>query len=129
MSQAYSGVQGNILISGNDVDAQGWSADVEANSFDSTTTADGGWDDETGSTSKISGSFDFFYNKAKPPFGSLGVTPNTVAILKLYVHLSDGNFLTGSALIKKVSFKTKVKEGFVLTASFMGKGIWTLPST
>ena len=70
MSQAYSGVQANVHVGTTDVDAQGWTIDVSANTFDSTTTADGGWDDETPATLRIEGTFDFFYNAAKKPFGA-----------------------------------------------------------
>jgi len=128
MSQAYSGVTADVLVAGADVDAQGWSADYEVNTFDSTTTADGGWDDTTQATQKLGGSFDFFYNSSKTPFGTLSVIPGTIAAMKLYVSLTDAKYLAGNGLITKVSLKSKVKDGFMLTASFVNKGVWTLPS-
>jgi hypothetical protein len=129
MSSAYSGVQANIIVGTTDLDVQGWTADVSANVFDSTTTADGGWDDETPATKRVEWSFDFFYNKTKPPFGTLGLTPGaTLANMHMYINLTDGVELTGTGLVKKVSLKVKVKDGFVLTASGVNKGPWTLPS-
>ena len=38
-----------------------------------------------------------------------------------------GTTLTGNGLITKLSLKTKVKDGFMVTASFTSKGTWTLP--
>ncbi len=58
MSTALSGVNSNVLIGAVDADTNGWSADVSVNTFDSTTTADGGWDDETAATKRIEGSFE-----------------------------------------------------------------------
>ncbi len=129
MSQAYSGVGANILSGAVDVDAQGWSADVSSNTFDSTTTADAGWDDETSATSRVEGSFDFFWNSTKTPTGSsVNLTPGSTPTLTLYVNKTDNISLTGKALIKKLSLKSKVKDGFLVTASFVNKGPWTLPS-
>lgn len=128
MSQGYSGVNAQVHVGANDVDASSWNADVETNTWDSTTTADGGWDDMSSSTSKISGSFDILYNKAKKPFGTLGLTQGAIVALVLYISSVDGDNLAGNALITKISPKTKVKEGIILTVSWTGKGSWTLPS-
>jgi hypothetical protein len=129
MSQAYSGVNANVDSGAIDVDISGWSADVSVNTFDSTTTADGGWDDETPATKRVEGSFDFFYNKSKKPTGAtMNLTPGSTPTLTLYVNQPDGELLTGKGLIKKLSLKAKVKDGFVVTASFVNKGVWTLPS-
>jgi hypothetical protein len=128
MSQAYSGVQANVHVGTTDVDAQGWTIDVSANTFDSTTTADGGWDDETPATLRIEGTFDFFYNAAKKPFGTLALTPGTVFTGQFFINTTAGDMLTGKGLVKKVSIKSKVKEGVMLTASFVNKAAWTLPS-
>lgn len=129
MSTAYSGVEANVKVAATDLDVQGWTADVSANTFDTTTTADGGYDDETAGTKRIEWSFDFFYNKNKPPFGSLALIPGAeLANMTFYVNLTDDIKLQGKGLVKKVSLKTKVKEGFVLTASGVNKGAWTLPT-
>lgn len=129
MSQGYSGTQANIQIGSNDVDTMGWSADPEVNTWDSTTTADNGWDDTSSSTSKLSGTFDILYNKAKKPFGTLGLTPGTVFTNGIfYINKTDGDNLTGNGLITKASIKAKVKEGIVITVSFTNKGAWTFPS-
>jgi hypothetical protein len=128
MSQAYSGIHANVLVGATDVDTSGWELKHEFNTFDSTTTADGGWDDTTTSTQKISGSITFFYNKTKYPYG-LPMGPGTVATLKLFISNVDGNFFTGSGLITGLSFGAKIKEGIALTASFVNKGVWTLPTT
>lgn len=129
MSAAISGVEGNVLIGATDVDAQSWSFDFSVSTFDSTTTADLGWDDETPATKRIEGSFDFFYNTTKKPTGSLNLIPGvTVAVLSLYINKTADEKYEGKALIKKLSIKTKVKDGVVLTASFTNKGPWTFPS-
>ena len=125
MSQAYSGAYANVQSGATDMDAQGWTADVEVNTFDSTTTADNGWDDTTSSTKKIGGAFDFFFNPAKKPTGTTAnLTPGSIVSLTLYVDKSvdPGDTLTGSALITKLSLKSKVKDGFMCTASWVNKG-------
>lgn len=130
MSAALSGINSNVLIGSNDIDSSGWSADIEANTFDSTTTADLGWEDTTPSTKKVSGSFDFLYNPAKKPTGAtIGITPGTtIANLVLWIVNPGGDSLAGKALITKLSLKQKTAEGFTVTASFVSKGVWILPS-
>ena len=131
MSQAYSGAYANVISGTLDMDCEGWDADVETSSFDSTTTADDGWEDETASTKKVSGTFEFFWNPAKKPTGATAaLTPGSVVSLTLYINklVDPGDTLTGSALIKKLGLKAKVKDGFLCTASFTSKGQWTLPS-
>ena len=131
MSAAFSGANANVLVGTEDVDATNWSLDPEINSFDSTSTADAGWDDETAATSKASGSFDFFYNVAKKPTGAIGgLTPGATPILYFYPDKAvySGEVFTGKALITKLSLKSKVKDGFIVTASFKSKGQWTYPS-
>jgi hypothetical protein len=129
MSAAYSGVQANVYTGSLDLDAMGWSADVENAGFDSTTTADAGWEDETSATSKVSGSFDFFYNPLKKPTGATAnLTPGNTAALVLWVNKTGGDNLSGNARIQKLSLKSKVKDGFIVTATFRSKGAWTLPS-
>ena len=101
MSQNYSGVEGNVLVGANDVDTMGWEADVEVNTYDSTTTADAGWDDTSAATSKASGSFDILYNKAKPPFGTLALVQGTIiTLLTLYINKADGVAITGMPAIR-----------------------------
>ena len=129
MSTAYSGVEANVKVGGTDVDAQGWSIDVEVDTFDSTTTADGGWHDETAAAKKLGGSFEFFWNTNKAPFGTLALTPGTTFTGEFYINLSAGNKITGTGLVKKVSVKTKIKDGVMMTCSFVNKGIWVLPTT
>lgn len=128
MSTAYSGVGGTVKVGALDADVQGYNFDYSVNTFDSTTTADAGWDDETPATQRLEGSFDFFYNKAKKPTGAMGITPGTtVAALTLNINETDGEAFTGKALIKKLSVKSKTKDGVTLTASFVNKGPWTIP--
>lgn len=129
MSAALSGVHANVISGSTDMDASGWSADYEVSTFDSTTTADAGWEDETSATQKLSGSFDFFYNALKKPTGSTAnLTPGSTPTLVLWVDNPGGDSWTGKALIKKLSLKSKVKDGFLVTASWTSKGIWTVPS-
>lgn len=127
MSQAISGVLGIVKSGATDLDVNGWSLDLEVATFDSTTTADGGWEDETGAAKKASGSFDFFYNTTKKPTGA---TANLVpgATVTLTLQVTTGETFGGSALIKKLSLKSKVKDGFMVTASFVNKGVWTYPT-
>jgi len=127
MSAAISGVLGTVKAGAVDLDVQGWSLDIEIDTFDTTTTADGGWADETGACKKASGSFDFFYNMSKKPTGaSANLVPGAITTLTLQV--TTGETFGGPALIKKLSLKTKVKEGFVCTASFANKGVWIYPT-
>lgn len=129
MSQAYSGVGGNAFTGTTDLDAKGWNVDHTVNVFDSTTTADAGWDDETAATQRIEGAVDLFYNVAKKPTGSTAnLAAGSTPTLKLYVNMPANEFLTGKALIKKLSLKSVVKEGFTVSASFVNKGPWTLPT-
>jgi hypothetical protein len=131
MSQAYSGIQANVVnnTTGVDLDAFDWTGDFETDSFDSTTTADAGWRDVTSATQGGSGSFDFFYNILKKPTGaSAGVAPQAIVTLWLWVNKTGGDKFAGPALILKLSLKAKVKEGFVVTASWQSKGAWTYPS-
>lgn len=131
MSAAFSGEYANVVSGSMDMDAQGWTLDPESNVFDSTTTADAGWDDNTAATSKVSGTFDFFYNVAKKPTGaSAALTPGSAPTLTLYPNKSaySSETFSGKALITKLSLKSKVKDGFMVTASFVSKGAWTYPS-
>lgn len=129
MSTSYAGSEAIVKVGSTDIDASGWSADVEVSTYDTTTTADAGWDDVNAGTKKITGSVDFFYNVAKKPTGaSIGLSPGTTVALTLYINIDDDEKLTGNALVTKLSFKPKVKEGFPVTFSFQNKGVWTLPS-
>lgn len=129
MSFAYSGVQGNVLSGAIDTDMSKWDLKHEINTFDSTTTGDAGWDNTTASTQKISGSFTFFYNPAKFPYGTLNLAPGATPTLKMFINETSGNFFTGVGLITGLSFSVAVKEGIPVTASFVNKGPWTLPTT
>ena len=94
MSAAISGVLGTVKSGAVDLDVNGWSFDYEVETFDSTTTADGGWSDETGAAKKIQRSFDFFYNTSKKPTGAAqnlipGATPT------LTFQATTGEVFTG----------------------------------
>lgn len=129
MSTAYSGVEGNVLSGATDLDVSGWNAKHSVNTFDSTTTADAGWDDETAATKRIEFSFDFFYNPDKKPTGgAANLSPGSTVSLTLYINKTADEKLTGTGLIKDLSFKGKTKDGFLCTASGVNKGPWTLPS-
>ncbi len=128
MSQGYSGVEGNVLVGAVDADTMGWQADYEFNTWDATTTADGGWDDTGLATQKLSGSFDILYNKDKTPFGGIGLASGAIVGLKLYINKSDGVFLAGNGKIIKLSLKGTLKEGRVVTCSFVNSGAWVLPA-
>jgi hypothetical protein len=129
MSTALSGINANVFSGAVDLDASGWTADYEVATFDSTTTADLGWHDETASTQKISGSFDIFYNPAKKPTGSsAGIKPGSTPNLVLWVANPGGDNYAGKALIQKLSIKTKTAEGITVTCTFINKGPWTVPT-
>jgi hypothetical protein len=131
MSTAISGANGTVHVGSANADVSGATVDIEVGGFDTTTTADLGWEDETGTQKKLTFSFDFFYNVAKKPTGgTLTLTPGTVATVTIYVDEVNqpGEVFTGSGLIKKLSIKSKVKDGWMITASGRNKGPWTLPS-
>ncbi|MDG3003250.1 hypothetical protein [Paludisphaera mucosa] len=135
MSKGYSGVDGKVLIGAVDCDVMGWSADVGNNTWDSTTTGDAGWDDVSASTSNVKGSFDMLYSSDKPALEPTSATPpgvgvrqgKTVAVLHLNINETDGVELSGAALLTKISIKSQVKGGTILTVSFESKGAWVLP--
>ena len=129
MSFAYSGVQGNVFAGATDIDTSGWEFKHTVNTFDSTTTADLGWDDTTGATQRVEGSFTFFYNTAKYPYGTVGLSPGSTPALKLYINKTAGSFFSGLGLITGLSFGVKTKEGIPVTASFVNKGPWVMPTT
>jgi hypothetical protein len=124
----FSGVLGTVKSGATDMDVQGWSADIEAGVIDSTTTSDGGWESAIGGPLKISGSFVLIYVTTKKPTGATAnLTPGSRPTLTLQV--TTGETISGTAFISKLSFKMKVKDGAIVTASFQsGGGAWTLPS-
>jgi len=127
MSNALSGVLGKVVAGATDMDVSGWNGEFEVDTFDSTTTADAGWESTTAAAKKVSGSFDCFYNTAKKPTGSVaGLTPGNTVTLRL--DATTGESFTGSALITKLSIKSKAKESITVTASFKNIGPWTYPS-
>jgi hypothetical protein len=128
LSQAYSGVNANVLSATVDVDIQSYTLDYDAKTFDSTTTADGGWEDETSATQKITFSFDFFWNPTKSPNGVLGLKPGSTPALQFYVNKPANIQFTGNGQIKKWSVKSKVEDGVLMTASGVNKGVWTVPA-
>jgi hypothetical protein len=133
MSYAVSGVDGKVLSGSTDMDVQGYSVDVEVVEIDTTTTADGGWEDAIDGTIKVSGSFEFFWNPTKNPFNSLiNLMPGAGALTGIYptlkLNLDGTNYLQGTAKINKLSLKSATKEGKMFTATFRSKGAWTRPS-
>lgn len=132
MSQAISGANGTVHVGAVNADVSSVNLEIDVDTFDTTTTADGGYEDITPSVKKITGSFDFFYNVTKKPTGgSLTLTPGTVVgTLTVYVDEvnAPGETYAGPALVTKLSLKSKVKDGWVVTASFHNKGAWTLPT-
>lgn len=133
MSKAYSGLEGVVTSNGTDMDVKDSSFDVETGDIDTTTTGDDGWEDSIDGPRKVSGSFDFFYNKLKSPFGAVAkLMPGAAAVDGVYPSLSfntgGGDLITGKARITKLSKKGAVKDGIMYTASFTSKGKWTFPS-
>ena len=126
MSTAVSGINANVFVGATDLDAQGWTADFEVNTFDSTTTADAGWEDVTASTRKVSGTVDILYNASKKP--NTYVTEGTTIALVLWVDEPGGDKYQGNALVTKLGLKVKTKEGFAVAVSWVNKGAWTVPS-
>src|SRR3954466_14876364 len=100
MSAAFSGQAGNVTSGATDMDVTGWSADVEVNTIDTSTTAEAGWEDAIYGLKKVTGSFDFFYNTAKRPTGAgAGLTPGATSYPTLTLQLTTGEVMTGSAMI------------------------------
>ncbi len=128
MSQGYSGVEGNVFVGAVDADTMGWSADLEYATWDSTTTADAGWEDVGLATQKLTGSFDILWNKDKTPTTGIGLASGSILAMKLYINKSDDVKLTGNGKITKLSFKGNLKEGRVITCSFVNSGVWVLPA-
>jgi hypothetical protein len=127
MSTPLSGVAGKVVSGSTDMDVSGWSGEFEVDTFDSTTTADAGWESTTAAAKKVSGSFECFYTLAKKPTGATaGLTPGSTVTLRL--DATSGESYTGSALITKLSVKSKAKESVTFTASFKNVGAWTYPS-
>lgn len=130
MSTAYSGIDGTVLSQSTDMDVTGWSADVEAEEIDTTTTADAGWEDAINGCKKVSGSFDFLWNPSKNPFNSvIAMMPGSGLYPTLTLKLSTGQTLSGTAMIQKLSLKSAVKgQAKTITATFRSKGAWSVPS-
>ena len=131
-SESYSGWDGEVLAGTFDCQVMEWGADVEIKELDTSTTADAGWESATGGLKKVSGTFKFLY-RAPPnnPTGSTaGLSEGATPTLKLYINktLLSTEFLTGVALITKLSFKNSVEGVAEVTASFRNRGPWTLPS-
>lgn len=125
---AYSGVEGTVLSGAVNADVTGFTFDAEAVMIDTTSTADAGWEHAIAGPKKVSGSFDFHYNRGKKPFasGGLNLVPGTSVTLSL--ALSTGETATGTALISKTSIKSATKEAIKGTSTFQSVGAWTLPS-
>ena len=125
---AYSGVEGTVTIGAVNADVTGFTFDVEAVMIDTTSTADGGWEHAIAGPKKVSGSFDFHYNRSKKPFaaGGLNLVPGT-AVTPTFA-LSTGESATGPAIVSKVSIKSATKEAIKGTCTFQSTGAWTLPS-
>src|SRR3954471_1912579 len=108
MSIAFSGEKGTVTAGSTDMDVSGWSADMEVNTIDTSTTAEAGWEDAIYGLRKFSGSFDFFYNPAKRPTGSAaGLLPGSTTYPTLTLLATTGETFTGAAMITKLSFKSK----------------------
>ncbi len=129
MSTAISGFKGKVLSGSTDMDVSGYSYEFDNGGFDSTTTADAGWEDTNNGSNKISGSFDYFFNPAKNPWGAVAnLAPNSTTYPTLKLYCDDDKFATGLAKITKQSVKSATKEGITMTASFVSKGVWSLPT-
>lgn len=126
MSQtvAYSGYLGTATVNGVDMAVTGWSCDAEMGSFETSSTADGGWTSMGWALKSLSGSFDFFFDTSKDPFAG---TPNMYArqVVPLVLTATSGATFAGNAFIEKLSFKSEVKDGVKVTASFKSTGSWT----
>lgn len=137
MSKALSGYGGNVKNDAVDCDVQGWAATFAANTWDSTTTADEGWDHTSTSTRNVKGTFDFLWNPDKQPHvptdeaedPGLGLYEGAVVPkLKLYVDAGTAAlFYQGGAVITQVAIKSVTKAGITITASFENRGKWYRP--
>lgn len=136
MSKALSGYGGNVLNGTTDCDVQGWALTYATNTWDATTTADGGWDDTAPGTRNAKGSFDFLFNPDKQPHVAtdaaedpgLGLNEgDTIVALKLFVDKTGNLCHQGRALISNIQTKSVTKQGITLTASFESRGPWYKP--
>jgi hypothetical protein len=109
-----------------------WDADVEIKELDTSTTADAGWESAIGGLKKVSGSFKFLYRAPpnNPSGATAGISSGSTPTLTLYINktLLSTEYLTGQALITKLSYKIAVAGVAEVTASFRNRGPWTLPS-
>jgi hypothetical protein len=130
MGVAYNGLDGTVVSQSTDMDVTGFSADVEAEEIDATTTADNGWEDAIYGSKKVSGTFDFLWNPAKNPFNAvIGMMPGNTSYPTLTLRLSSGETLSGLAMISKLSIKSAVKgQPKTFTATFRNKGQWSMPA-
>lgn len=134
MSYAVSGSDGKVTSNTVDLDVKGYSVEVDSAEIDVMTTADLGWDDVIDGPITAKGTFDFFWNPSKNPFGSvLGLMPGAPLLGGSYptlkLRLDSGNFIQGPAKISKLSLKSEVKGAKMFTCSFRNKGPWTVPTS
>ena len=135
MAEAYAGKDGAVFVGTKDAKVTGFTVNPKVNTFDTTTTADGGHDDVCASTKSCDGSFDFLYLTAAgdDPFKPTGLNlrHGSTVDLVLYVFKAtvEANSikLAGKALIEQLSVKHAVKGGFIVTATFKSKGLWLYP--
>lgn len=125
MGQAYSGVGGTVLSGSTDLEVEEYSFELEDGEIDTTVTSDAGWEDSIHGTRKVSGSFTFWVQASKTPFGSVaGLYAPAYPTLTLGMGHANAS---GKAHITKIAVQSKTKDGIKCVATFRSKGAWTLP--
>lgn len=133
LTVAYSGVDGKVISDGTDMDVKQYDVKVADPGFEASTTAGEGWTDKLDALRTVSGSFDFFFNVAKNPFGAVMKWftrgPNKYPLLIFQLGGSEVGTpaMSGMAKILEVTVKSVVTEGITFTATFESRGTWTLP--
>lgn len=129
MSTAYSGYDGVVMSGGTDLEVKEYTLSAKTSSIDITTTSDAGYTNSLPGPVQVTGKCTFFYDEAKRPTGALvGLMPGatTDPVLKFFV--GGGDFITGTARITGLNWKSGVKDAIEVEAEFENKGPWTFPS-
>lgn len=121
MGVAYSGNDGTAVKDGVDQKVTKWTIEHDVATEDSTTTEDEGFDDHRPVSESFKGTFDFFYDPAKPYIGG-----KDRVSLTLNLPENTGSF-SGYATITNLKLDSEVKGLVKYTATWMSRGSWTTP--
>lgn len=137
MSKVYKGKDGKVLVgtARTSCPVTGFKVKVSANNFDTTSTADEGWDDVESSTLNASGTFEFFYPEDADvdPLNDtkLNLRPGVDVPVELVVKPgatpAQDVKLMGLAKITDFDCTHTTKGGYACVVTFKSRGKWYLP--